>query len=87
MDSGISSPQIVYCIFMETFLPDFLSNKNATIQMYTLFENHRIVSFNIASEASYVFILGGQKFIKMQILRVFENLKLEVIQSYQKGQF
>ena len=30
----------------------------------TVFENHRKVSFNIASEASYVFILSGQKFIK-----------------------
>ena len=28
MDSGISSPQIVYCIFMEFFLPYFLSNKS-----------------------------------------------------------
>ena len=30
----------------------------------TVFENHRIVSFNIASEASYVYILSGQRFIK-----------------------
>ena len=36
------------------------------------------VSFNIASEASYVYILSGQKFIKNALngpfLRVFENL-------------
>ena len=38
------------------------------------------VAFNIASEASYVYILSGQKFIKNtkngQLWRVFENLKL-----------
>ena len=27
-------------------------------------ENHRKISFNIASKASYVYILGGQKLIK-----------------------
>ena len=40
------------------------------------------VAFNIASEASYVYILSGQKFIKNAkndpIWRVFENLKLDV---------
>ena len=40
------------------------------------------VAFNIASKASYVHILSGQKFAKNakngQIWRVFENLKLEV---------
>ena len=49
------------------------------------------VSFNIASEASYVYILSGQKFNKNAkngpIWRVFENLKLAVKQSYQKGQW
>ena len=48
------------------------------------------VSFNIASEASYVYILRGQKFIKNAkngpIWRVFENLKLAVKQNYQTGQ-
>ena len=46
------------------------------------------VSFNIASEASYVYILSGQKLIKNakigQFLRVFEDLKLAVKQCYQK---
>ena len=37
------------------------------------------VSFNIASEASYVYILSGQKFIKM----FFEKLNLVVKQCYQ----
>ena len=49
------------------------------------------VSFNIASEASYVYILSGQKLIKNAkngpFWRVFENLKLVVEQCYQTGQF
>ena len=49
------------------------------------------VSFNIASEASYVYILSGQKLIKNAkngpFWRVFENLKLGVKQCYQTGQF
>ena len=42
------------------------------------------VVFNIASEASYVYILSGQN---GPIWRVFENSKLAVKQSYQTGQF
>ena len=49
------------------------------------------VSFNIASETSYVYILSGQKLIKNAkngpFLRVFETLKLAVKQCYQSGQF
>ena len=49
------------------------------------------VSFNIASEASYVYILSGQKLIKnaknQPFWRVFENPKLAVKQCYQTGQF
>ena len=49
------------------------------------------VSVNIASEASYVYILSGQKLIKNakngRFWRVFENLKLAVKQCYQTGQF
>ena len=48
------------------------------------------VSFNIASEASYVYILSGQKLIKNAkndpFWRVFENLKLAVKQCYQTCQ-
>ena len=44
------------------------------------------VSFNIASEASYVYILSGQKSIKNAkngpFWRVLENLKLAVKQCY-----
>ena len=49
------------------------------------------VSFNIASEASYVYILSRQKSIKNakygQFWLVLENLKLAVKQCYQTGQF
>ena len=57
---------------------------------HTVFENHR-KSLNISSEASYVYILTGQKLIKNAkngpFWRVFENLKLEVKQCYQTGHF
>ena len=49
------------------------------------------VSFKIAREASFVYILSGQKLIKNAkngpFWRVFENLKLAVKQYYQTGQF
>ena len=49
------------------------------------------VSFNVASEAGYVYILSGQKLIKNAqkgpFWRVFEKLKLAVKQCYQTGQF
>ena len=49
------------------------------------------VTFNIASQASYVYILSGQKLIKNAkngpFWQVFENLKLVVKQCYQTGQF
>ena len=49
------------------------------------------VSFNIASEASYVYILSGQRLIQNAkngpLWRVFEKLKLAVKQCYQTGQF
>ena len=45
------------------------------------------VSFNIASEASYIYILSGQKLIKNAkngpFGRVFANLKRAVKQCYQ----
>ena len=49
------------------------------------------VAFHNASEASYVYILSGEKFIKKtkigQFWRVFENLKLAVKQCYHTDQF
>ena len=51
-------------------------------QTNTVFENRRKSLINIASEASYVYILSGQKFIKNAKKRpfchVFDNLKLVV---------
>ena len=48
------------------------------------------VSFDIASEASYVYILSEQKLIENAIngpiWRVCESLKLAVIHCYQIGQ-
>ena len=48
------------------------------------------VSSNIASKASYVYILSGQKLIKNakngQFGDFFENLRLAVKQCYQTGQ-
>ena len=56
-----------------------------------MFEIKEKVSFNIANEASYIYILSGQKFIKMakngKFWRVFDDLKLAVKQCYQTGQF
>ena len=49
------------------------------------------VSLDIASEASYVYILSGQKLINSaknsSFWRVFENLKFAVKQCYQTDQF
>ena len=49
------------------------------------------VSFNNASEASYIYILSGQQYIKNAKIgpfwRIFEHLKLAVIQDYQTVQF
>ena len=51
-----------------------------------VFENHRK-----SLEASYVYILNGQKLIKNAkngpFWRVFENVKLAVKQCYQTSQF
>ena len=58
---------------------------------HVVLKSQKKVSFNIASEASYVYILSGQKWIKSAknspFMRVFENLKLAVKQCYQTGQF
>ena len=49
------------------------------------------VSFKIESEASYVYILSGQKLNKNDkncpFWRVFEKVKLAVKQCYQTGKF
>ena len=47
----------------------------------TVFENHRKCLIQNASEASYVYILSGQKFIKNakngQFRQVFENMNFQ----------
>ena len=63
------------------------TSRYAYLHSVTVFKNHKKVSFNSASEASYVYILSGQMFIKNAkngpFGRVFENLKLLVKQRYQ----
>ena len=58
---------------------------------HDVWKSQKKVSLNIASEASYVYILSGQKLNKNAkngpFWRVFENLKLAVKQCYQTGQF
>ena len=57
----------------------------------TVFENYKKVAFNIATEASYVYIWSGQKLIKNAkngpFWELFENLKYAVKQCYQTGHF
>ena len=59
--------------------------------IHGVWKSQKKVSFNIASETSYVYILSGQKLIKnpqnCPFWRVFENLKLAVKQCYQTGHF
>ena len=61
-----------------------LSYKSWRAQCLKIIET---VAFNISSEASYLYILSGQKLIKNAkngpFWRVFENLKLTVKQFYQ----
>ena len=58
---------------------------------YTVFEITEKVSINIASKASYVYMMSGQKVHlkcqKWSICRVFEHLKLAVKQRYQTSHF
>ena len=65
-------------------------NKNHIFN--TVFENHWKKSHStLRAEASYGYILSGQKFFKnaknWSLWRVFEKLKLAVKQCYQTGQF
>ena len=64
----------------------FEITKKLLLSLFTVFENHKKVSFNIASEASYVYIF--QKFIKNAKNGQFvDSLKLVVKQCYQIGIF
>ena len=62
------------CPFVQTFI-------NGVSRCMKITEK---VPFNIASDASYVYILSGQKFIKNA---QNANMKLALNQCYQTGQF
>ena len=72
----------------ESFPAFIIMGKNSLSTRYLKITEK--VSFNIASEASYVYFLSGQKLIKnaknCSFWRVFEKLKLAVKQCYQTGQ-
>ena len=83
------NPEKAHIKVKETCLEVFC--KGSKVSDTTVFENHKKVSYNIASEASSVYILSGQKFIKNakigRFWRVFKNLKLAAKQYYQTGHF
>ena len=89
LDEHGHSALMIACIYGHEAIVKFLLNTNLP-QARSLKITSKVV-FNIASEASYVYILSVQKFIKNAkngpIWRVFENLKLAVKQCYQTGQF
>ena len=80
----LSFLDVIFGVKFRSWILTFFSAKN------TVFEIIEKVSFNIASEASYIY-MSGEKFIKkaknVQFWRVFENLKFEVKQCYQTGQY
>ena len=81
------------CIIGPDKYPEVIFEMHSEFSSYfdTVFENRRKSLFNIATKASYVYILCGQKLIKNAkngpFGRVFENLKLAVKLCYQTGQF
>ena len=78
-------PLFPFCCFItkNMMMKDLLfsfhicQGKNISFAYAMVFENLKKVSFNIASEASYVYILSGQNFIKNaikgQFWHFFEN--------------
>ena len=65
--------------------------RNCTRQSAQCLKITEKVAFNIASEASYVYILSGKKLSKNAknslLWRIFGNLKIAVKQCYQTGHF
>ena len=49
------------------------------LPIHTVVKNHKNVSLNIASEASYVYIWSGQKFIKTANI---EKLKWDILGDF-----
>ena len=66
-------------------------DKMVITHKHVVWKSQKKVSFNIVSAANYVYILSGQKLIKMAkngpFWWVFENVKLAVKQCYQTDQF
>ena len=88
LKSHKSFPKWIICLLLIRRLRRLLSFEFFVYKTQCLKITEK-VAFKIASEASYVYILGGQKFIKNAkngpIWRVVEYLKLLVKQCYQKG--
>ena len=86
-----SHPIYKYHTYKVSIERHLYSSKLTFTYVHTVLKMTEKVSFNIASKASYVYILNGQKLIKNEknypFWRVFENLKPAVKQSYQTGQF
>ena len=77
-----------------TFVNAFIDRPGPQVNSFFVVQclkTTRKVAFNNTSEASYVYILSGQKFIKNakngQFRRVLENLKLAAKQCYQTEHF
>ena len=81
---------IGYLLWQQDLVP-FLSKSSYTQKQGVQTSFIWVQTFNIASEASYVYILNGQKLIEnakiCPLWRVFENLKFAVKQRYQTGHF
>ena len=79
MKNNATSYVKIQRIMLPFFLLDKEQNSKAPSQCLKITEK---VPFNIASEASYFYILTGQKLIKKAkngpFWRVFDNLKLKV---------
>ena len=69
----------------------FIPRQKNLSAKHSVWKSQKKVSFNIASEESYVYILSGQKLIKNgekgQFGEFFENLKVVIKQCYQTGKF
>jgi len=84
MIPSVEKVKIVFLLFL-IFFQCFLCTSSRCLKITEK------VSFSISSEASYVYILNGQKLIKdaknCPFWRVFENLQLAVKQRYQTDHF
>ena len=83
--------QLIAAMELKAFKKQFSMWKTFCYWTHSVWKSQKKSHSTIASEASYVYILSGHKFIKNgtngSFWRVFENLKLAVKQYYQTGQF